>query len=191
MKTKIIILLMAGSIFLVINCLNAQETRAGIKGGLNSATLTGYTGNSRISGHAGVFVHNVINNRWCFQPELLFSGEGQRYFGDGEKRTIALDYIQLPLMIQYFPIRQLYLEAGPQVGILASARDKGSNGLAINIKNDFSNAQVGMNIGVGVKANNSIGFYGRYCFGLTDVSTFDNIVDHSRVGQVGLSIRLK
>jgi len=190
MKTTITIQLIAGISFL-FNPVNAQETIVGIKGGLNSTFLTGYVGNNRVSGHAGFFLHNTINNRWCFQPELLYSGEGQRYFSDGEERTLALDYLQVPLMIQYFPMRQLYFEFGPQVGILVSAQDKGMDGLNINAKNDFSAAQAGLNLGVGIKATNSIGFYGRYCFGLTDVSKFDNIVDHSQVGQIGLSVRLR
>ena len=93
-------------------------------------------------------------------------------------------------MIQYFPVKQLYFEFGPQLGILASAQDKGG-GTNYNVKDDFAPTQVGLNIGVGVKATYSLGFYGRYNFGLTDVSRFDNIVDHSYVGQLGMSIRLK
>ncbi|TMI61401.1 MAG: PorT family protein [Bacteroidetes bacterium] len=187
MKTKTMILLAVLSI-------SAFTTRAqigaGIKGGFNFASLTGFNGDSRVGAHAGLFLHHTINNRWCFQPEVLYSGEGQRYFSDVEQRTLALDYVQIPLMIQYFPVKQLYFEFGPQLGILASAQDKGG-GTNYNVKDDFAPTQVGLNIGVGVKATYSLGFYGRYNFGLTDVSRFDNIVDHSYVGQLGMSIRLK
>ena len=186
MKTKIMILVVLSISVLTTS---AQFT-PGIKGGFNFATLTGFSGNARVGAHAGLFFHHTINDRLCFQPEILYSGEGQRYFDDGEERTLALDYIQIPLMIQYFPVKQLYFEFGPQLGILASAQDKGG-GTNYNVKDDFAPTQVGLNIGVGVKASNSLGFYGRYNFGLTDVSRFDNIVDQSRVGQLGMSIRLK
>lgn len=181
------ILLLAAVCFSLLPA-QAQVT-PGLKGGFNSASLTGFNGNSRVSAHAGFFLHNTINSRWCFQPELLYSGEGQKYFSDGEERTLALDFIQVPLMIQYYPVRQFYLEFGPQFGILASAQDKGSNA-NFNVKEDFSTTQIGLNLGLGVNANRSLGFYGRYNFGLTDVTKFDNVVDQSRVGQVGMTIRL-
>ena len=186
MKTRIMILAVLS---VTILSTNAQFT-PGIKGGVNFASLTGFTGDSRVGAHVGLFFHHTMNNRWCFQPEILYSGEGQRYFSDGEERTLALDYVQIPLMMQYFPVKQLYFEFGPQLGILASAHDKGRD-LKLNVKDDFAPTQIGLGIGVGVKANNSIGFYGRYNFGLTDVSRFDDIVDQSRVGQLGMSIRLK
>lgn len=163
----------------------------GIKGGLNSARLTGFDGNTRLSGHAGFYLNEGIDRRWRFQPELLFSGEGQRYFSEGEERTIALDYIQVPLMFQYYAVPRLYFEAGPQFGLLASARDKGPRGDNYNILQDFTKGQVGVNLGLGVMATSDLGFYGRYSFGLTDVSRFDEFVDQSRVAQIGISYRLR
>ena len=165
----------------------------GIKGGVNIANLSGFDGNSRVSVHAGLFLHHTINNNWCFQPELLYSGEGQRYFDDnGNERTIALGYIQVPLMIQYYPSPQLYFEAGPQVGVLVNAEDKGNNESGhFNVKDDFTAAQIALGVGLGFKATDQVILYGRYNFGLTDVTRFDNIVDHSRVGQLGIAVRLK
>lgn len=190
MKKSILILLVGGLVFFT-NDLNSQVVAIGIKGGLNSARLSGFDGNSRISGHGGLFLHHTINNNWCFQPELIFSGEGQKYFLDGEERTIALDYISVPLMIQYYATKQLYFEAGPQIGILASAQDKGINTDHFNVKDDYTPAQVGINLGLGVYVTPKFGIYGRYHFGLTDVSRFDNIVDHSLVGQLGVAVRLQ
>ena len=169
----------------------SAQNAVGIKGGVNIANLSGFEGDSRVSGHAGVFLHHTINRNWCFQPELLFSGEGQQYFSNGSERTLALDYIQLPLMIQYYPAPQVYFEAGPQVGLLVSAQDKGDEVAHINVKDDFSTAQVALGVGIGFKATEQLILYGRYNFGLTDVTKFDNIVDHSRVGQIGIAIRLK
>ena len=107
----------------------AAQPRPGIKAGLNYASLSGYSGDKLLSYHAGVFVHFTINENWGFQPELLYSGEGQHYLvydNNNEnstpiKNTIALNYIQLPLLIQYFPLSSLYFEAGPQLAVLASA----------------------------------------------------------------------
>jgi len=46
-------------------------------------------------------------------------------------------------------------------------------------------------LGIGYKASEQLILYGRYNFGLTDVTRFDNIVDHSNVGQIGIALRLK
>jgi hypothetical protein len=187
MKTKMIIMTLVG---VGLSLLTRAQIISGIKVGVNSAHLSGFRGTDRVGVNAGLFLHHTINNNWCFQPELLYSAEGQRYVADGEQRTLALDYLQVPLMIQYFPVRQLYFEFGPQFGLLLSATDKGPSGNE-NAKSDFTGGQVGMNLGVGVQINNQIGLYGRYTFGLTDVSQFDNIVDHSQVGQIGMAIRLR
>ena len=175
---------------LFVSTTNAQQA-IGIKGGLNIASLSGFEGRDRISAHAGLFLHHTINKNWCFQPELLYSGEGQRYMSGGVERTLALGYLQLPLMIQYYPAPQVYLEAGPQFGLLLSAQDKVDDESGeINAKDDFTTGQVALGLGIGYKASEKLILYGRYNFGLTDVSRFDNIVDHSNVGQLGVAFRL-
>jgi len=174
----------------VFSIINAQSA-IGLKGGVNIANLSAFEGRSRVSAHGGLFLHHTINKNWCLQPELLFSGEGQRYLSNGSERTLALNYIQLPIMIQYYVVPQLYLEAGPQVGLLVSAQDKGDETGHLNVKDDFSTAQLALGLGLGFKATDQVVLYGRYNFGLTDVTLFDNIVDHSRVGQLGVAIRLK
>ena len=188
---KVTTILSVAIMSLFSSTVNAQQA-VGIKGGLNIASLSGFEGRDRISGHVGVFLHHTINKNWCFQPELLYSGEGQRYMSGGVERTLALGYLQLPLMIQYYPAPQVYFEAGPQFGLLVSAQDKADDEAGnINAKDDFTTGQVAIGLGIGYKASEKLILYGRYNFGLTDVSRFDNIVDHSNVGQLGIAFRLK
>jgi len=175
---------------LIVNYTNAQ-TSVGIKGGLNFGHLSGFNGDARTSGHLGVFINHPISNKWSIQPELLYNGKGTHYFDAGEERTIALDYISIPVMFQYNAARQLYFEFGPELGLLASAQDKGPRGDNINAKPDFRNNEIALNLGIGFEATNKLGFYGRYSFGLTDVSLFDNIVDHTQTAQLGVSYKLR
>ncbi|HEY5771032.1 MAG TPA: outer membrane beta-barrel protein, partial [Chitinophagaceae bacterium] len=74
---KVTTILSIAVMSLFFSTVNAQQA-VGIKGGLNIASLSGFEGRDRISGHVGVFLHHTINKNWCFQPELLYSGEGQR-----------------------------------------------------------------------------------------------------------------
>jgi hypothetical protein len=175
---KVTMLLSVAAISFLFSSVNAQQA-IGIKGGVNMTSLSGFEGRDRVSGHIGVFLHHTINRNWCFQPELLYSGEGQRYMSGGVERTLALGYLQLPLMIQYYPA-------------LLSAQDKADDEAGqINAKDDFTTGQVAIGLGIGYKASEQLILYGRYNFGLTDVSRFDNIVDHSNVGQLGVAIRFK
>ena len=92
---------------------HAQKVTPGIKGGLNITDVTGFNGDNRLSGHIGLFFHNRINRMWSFQPEILYSGQGQRYpVLIRDEATLALSYINIPLMFQFYPVKQFYLEFG-------------------------------------------------------------------------------
>jgi len=172
---------------------NSQaQTSAGIKGGFNFSDLSGRANNMRVSGNVGVFVHSQINSNWAIQPELLYSGQGRKYVSaDHNDRTNALDYIQVPVMLQYYPTTKFYVEAGPQVGFLASSSLKNSSGDKITNTEKYSKADVAINVGAGVNATRRIGFFARYGFGLTNVIKNDpDGPYHNMVGQVGATIKL-
>jgi len=163
----------------------AQKIHIGAKGGLNIANLTEIDNSkARVSGHVGGFV-NIRFHQWALQPELYFSGQGAKYSLAAADRTRALNYINMPVMFQYYIIPQFYLEAGPQLGLLVSAKDKGGN-LTVDVKDSYNSADVGIGFGVGVKLPYRIGLYGRYNFGLTD--TYDGALDpKNSVAQIGVS----
>jgi len=195
MKNLKTVLLSAGICFLFLT--TAAQPRPGIKAGLNYASLTGYNGDNLLSFHAGFFVHVILDKNWRIQPELLYSGEGEHSRVDNKentdplKNTIALRYVELPLMVQYFPIPSLYIEAGPQLAVLTGAFIKGSGEDHMNVKRSFSNTQFGLNLGTGVFFNEQIGIYGRYYFGLTDVTPYNSDVNRSHAGQFGIAFRFK
>src|SRR4030095_10870464 len=145
---KVTTVLSVAVISLLFSTVSAQQA-VGIKGGVNIASLSGFEGRSRISAHGGVFLHNTINKNWCFQPDFFQAEEGIRYMSGGVERTLALSYLQLPLMIQYYPAPQIYFEAGPQFGLLLSAQDKvDDESDHINAKEDFTAAQVALGLGI-------------------------------------------
>ena len=180
--------------FLTLICLSCSLTQAqqiipGFKGGLNVANISNLYGDNRISGHIGVFLHTSIAKQWAFQPEILYSGQGQKYWDNG-RYTWALNYITIPLMFQYYPVHRFYLEAGPQLGILAAARDKGPEGYNTNIKNLFHKTDATLNLGMGYYANRQVGFYFRYGLGLSDLTPDDNYHYANQVLQLGMELRL-
>ncbi len=176
---------------LIFNGLTAQEVIPGFKVGVNGAQLSNDNADSRISGHIGFFIHTKIQKNWAFQPELLYSGEGDHYVFAGSDYNLALDYIRIPLMFQYYPVKPLYLELGPQLGYLVSARIKGPGGYKDDVYDGYHKVDIGLNFGIGVNTNNMLGFYFRYSVGLSDVTPYDHYTYSNRVAQLGATVRLK
>lgn len=168
----------------------AQPISFGLKGGLNVANLSNANDDNRISGQLGVYLHTKIAKGWAFQPEILYSGQGDKYWDGNARYTWALNYINIPLMFQYYPIRQFYLEFGPQLGILVAAHDKGPNGYRADISSGIRKADATLNLGMGVRATDQLGFYMRYGLGLSDVTLNDNYTYSNRVFQLGVDVRL-
>ena len=166
------------------------QTGIGVKGGVNIANITDNPYKPRVSVHGGIFVNRSISRHFAIQPELLFSGEGQRVIHNSLEHRWSLNYIQIPLMFQVYPVSQLYIEAGPQVGFLISAKDKIEGVPHSNIEANLSTVQFAIGAGLGVKVTDRIAVYGRYNFGLNDITTIDLIEHKSNVVQVGLAVRL-
>ena len=186
---KIKTLLLGTVTVLCLSSVNGQ-TAFGLKAGVNIANLSGASHDPRVSAHGGVFVNRSIAKNFFIEPELLFSGEGVQYTWAGVQHKWVLDYIQLPVMLQYYPVSHLYVEVGPQVGFLISAKDK-LEGSHANMKSNINSVQVAIGAGLGIKATDNILVYGRYNFGLSDItSTFYDAFDlHSNVGQIGIAVR--
>lgn len=181
--------------FLTLLCLcctftQAQQIIPGFKGGFNIANLSNTGGDNRISGELGFFLHMKVARGWAFQPEILYSGQGQKYWDGDARFTTALNYINIPLMFQYYPIRRFYLEIGPQLGILVAARDKGPGGYNADISGGIHKTDATLNMGFGIRANDMLGFYFRYGLGLSDVTRDDNYTYSNRVVQLGIDVRL-
>jgi hypothetical protein len=93
-------------------------------------------------------------------------------------------------MLQYYPASKVYVEAGPQVGLLVNAKTEGPNDAnKADVKDNFKKADFGVNVGIGVNATKNIGIYGRYNFGVMDVTKSDAIYRQNRNLQLGAAIR--
>ena len=144
---------------------NAQQTRFGIKGGLNIATIGGADyADALIGVQLGGFAEIKIAKKFAIQPELLFSMQGAKmdYPGNAVDYDVNLNYINIPVLAKYYFTKNWSVEAGPQLGLLVSSD---------NIDNERT-VDLGFNIGGGYNFtyNFSVGI--RYTAGLSDI--FDN-----------------
>jgi hypothetical protein len=150
----------------------------GVKGG---GSLTDFISESSITYeniygyHAGVFANIILNNRYSFQPELLYSQKGAK-FPDGvvEGSTRRLHYLDIPLAF-HANFSGFFLEAGPQIGVLLFAQDKrGSSSSSVD-KNYFTTADFGFLGGLGYQRHSGLGVGVRYNGGLTNISKATSI----------------
>ncbi len=171
----------------------SNSTRFGIKGGVSLANLSGgYLVNPepRLGGQAGVFAEFRISDQFSFQPEVLVSLQGAKFesteldLGGGGLYTRTnswrLGYINVPLMVKFYPIQKLSIEVGPQVGILVASKNKTeqtitTNGVRqtssrdIDIKNQINSADLGASVGLSYYFTDNLFASARYTIGLTSI----------------------
>ena len=156
----------------------------GIKAGMNVSSLSTEEGlddqKSKIGFNAGVFMNAPLAENFSIQPELLYS-----QYGDKANATVAgneysysrkLDYVTLPVMFQYNATPSFYLEAGPEFGLLVSAKNKVKNetsGQTVsesdNYKDDLNGFNFGLGLGAGYYFTPNVGLTARYVAGFTDI----------------------
>ena len=142
----------------------------------------------------GAFVEIMLNEQIAVAPEFNLAGAGVT-FKDHEdgvdySNTISLTYVQVPFMLKYYVNENININAGPQVGLLMSAKEKSfaTNGednasSSENVKNDYKSTDFGFNLGAGYKMENGLFFDLRYYMGLSGIlADNDNWADLKNTG---------
>ena len=164
------ILLLAVVTVLGFTNVTAQKIKFGAKGGLNFANING-DDTSKLETVAafnfGLMSEIPISQKFSFQPEIMFSGQGYSFEGSNGN-IVALNYLNVPLMGKYYVVKGLSLEAGPQLGFLLSAKNEKTN-----VKDSFNTVDFGVNFGLGYKLENGLNFGARYNLGLTDINDLE------------------
>ena len=129
---------LAIALFFIV-ALSQAQVRFGVKAGLNLSTLKfseepSSSTSTLIGFHVGAFEDVKINAKFVLKPELLYSSQGAArkfdpmpYPDQSESGTTyqtRINYLNHALMIKYYVIKKLDLEAGLQIGILMAASNK-------------------------------------------------------------------
>ncbi|WP_432410732.1 porin family protein [Rasiella sp. SM2506] len=179
MKKLVLVIVM--TVFGLAN-LFSQEIQFGAKGGLNLASIRGDNSGdfeSVTSFNFGIMSEIPISEKFSFQPELMYSGQGYSI----EDTTIKLNYLNMPLMGKYYVIKGLSLEAGPQMGFLLSAKNEDTD-----IKDSLNTVDLGVNFGIGYKLDNGLNFGLRYNLGLSDINDLEGVTNKNQNGVFQLSV---
>lgn len=184
------ILSVAIATFLTIGIISAQHVNIGIKGGLNIYNIyndNGTTNDVKPGFNVGLLGHIHIARQWALQPEVVFSAQGAKYSVGELDAKLNLNYINIPLLLQYMFDNGFRLEIGPQLGVLASATSIVENGDDTDIKSSFNTLEYGVGFGMSyVKPSTGFGVDLRYNLGLSNINENDAIVSTNRGIQIGL-----
>lgn len=175
---------------------NAQETRFGVKGGLNLSTVVGgdvENTKSLVGFHVGGLAEIHIVEKFYIQPELLFSAQGTKVDGPfGGDADIKLNYLNIPVVAKYYIVdKKFNVEAGPQLGVLLSAKADGED-----IKDFTRSVDFGFNIGAGYSFTDNLSIGLRYTIGLSplsdeDIDNSDDYYDSAKNSNLQLSLAYK
>ncbi|MBP1224741.1 porin family protein [Flavobacterium sp. 1355] len=158
---------------------NAQETKFGVKGGLNIANLGGDVEDtsSKIGFHVGGFAEFKISDKFAIQPELLFSTQGAKTEWSDEgvrvEEKLNLSYLNIPVMAKFYVAEKFSLEAGPQIGFLLSAKSKveaGDFSDEVDVKDAYESIDFGVNFGAGYDFTENLSAGVRYNLGLSNIA---------------------
>lgn len=182
--------------------LSAQEkttsSQFGIKSSVNMSSFNGKDVNDndyKVGFSAGVYGHFPLTDRFAVQPEVNFTRMGGKYKDEvveagnttvKTKNKTTLDYIQVPVMFQYYPGGSRFnIEAGPQFGFNMYASNKDQIDTYANntvfteahttdIKDNVKNFDFGVNFGLGYNVTDNINVGARYYMGLTKITENTN-----------------
>ena len=178
MKTKILLLLTA----IVVSQLASAQFNIGIKAGANITKVDGkaFRDEFKYGYHLGGFAEIGLGGRLMLQPEVLFNQYQTRADSSfssvyenavdfGSYRDVKLNYLSIPLILNYKLGNVLSLQAGPQFGILIDQeKTLLKNGGAAFTEGDLSvlgGAQINIS---------KLRVTGRYFVGLNNISDIDN-----------------
>lgn len=159
---------------------HAQGFAAGLKLGTNINKIDGQSFNDQFTyGYsAGAFMEVKLSKKLGIQTEAVFNqvttDTSDRFselykINAGKISNIKLNYLSIPLMLNYYVSKGIVLQAGPQYGILLNQ----SRNLLENGKDAFKQGDFAMLAGLQLKIA-SIRVYGRYAIGLTNLNDIDN-----------------
>lgn len=188
------ILLFASFTVFALTTIQAQEMSFGVKGGLNFAKVS-YSESEApkmdmlTSFHIGAFLEYPITSEFSIQPELLYSAQGAKYSESESyegmtysvEMKLKLAYLNIPVMAKYYVMDNLSLEAGPQIGLLLSAKADGkmsysgmgdgvSESYSQDVKDNFKKIDIGVGLGASYHLDMGISIGARYVLGLADIS---------------------
>src|ERR1700712_632567 len=142
--------------FLILTTMSARaQFSGGLRAGTNLTTLNGtFDGYHQVFPrfYGGIFAHYAASDAFALQLELSYMGAGEKLSASSSDDTttekLKANYIAVPLLAQYRFKFGGYIELGPQLGFLLSAKDE-ADGTTTDVKDNLKSTDVEAALGIG------------------------------------------
>ena len=167
---------------IVTNSFAQSALNLGLKGGLNYSGFHKETsaGTTEFGLNAGIIAEFKFSDKFALQTEVLYNVKGGEVNGDGSNINdfgfnAELTYIDIPLLVKFYPIERLSIDIGPQIGFIQDSKgvvtDNEGNENTIELT-DINKTDFALNAGFTVKLSDRALFQARYSYGMNEI--FEN-----------------
>ncbi len=168
----------------------AQVPKFGIKGGVNFATITSNYGASydfKVGYHLGLLAHIHVTPAFSLQPEVYYSTQGAKLGSNGSGTDkLLLNYVNIPVLLQYNFDNGFRLQGGPQLGIQTLAKEKNGS-LETDLSSSYKTLDFSVPLGLSYLGYSGFGVDARYNLGVSNIiNGSGNFKQHNSVIQAGL-----
>lgn len=149
------ILLSLFAVMLVISVSAQRRVGFGPKVGMNAAMLSDKAFDARISFNAGLFVEYDLSAAWSLELSAIYSSQGAKMenvpvtLTEKMDATLRLDYINIPLVVKFYPWMGMNIFLGPQYSMLVDAQQKFKDQDATSVKKSYKKCDFGGVVGLG------------------------------------------
>jgi len=160
-----------------------EDMRFGAKAGLNIASLGGdavYSYDSKLGFHFGGVLEVPFSDKIIVQPEALLSLQGSGGFFEDD---LNFWYLNIPVVAKYNVWDEIYVEAGPQVGLLLSNNLEGNTyGGTLQTFENTNGLDLGVTVGAGYRLDDNFYFQLRFTAGF--INAIEDVTSKNRVVSV-------
>lgn len=165
------------AIMLTANFTTAQ-VKFGAKAGLNISNVHSERNKdfkNLLAYNLGVVSKFSATNKIGITAEVLLSQKGFKSLMIPSGTTYnKLTYLSIPVLIEYKPVKALYIQVGPELSYLLSAKLKNST-LHKSERDNYNKFDVGIAGGVGYTIFKNFSLEARYVYGLSQISQYTDV----------------
>ncbi|MFO7655443.1 MAG: porin family protein [Bacteroidales bacterium] len=176
---KIVSLFITALLFLPL-VLKGQTFSSGIFGGVAASQVDGdsYAGFDKVGLHGGVFVSTSITNKIGVQMEIKYTGRGARKKTSETNPAVyqlSLNYIDIPLMVNFTAQQKFLFEAGLVPGYLFALSGEDSGGRVDSEQlADFKKFDLNWMLGFRYKFTDKVSAGIRYSYSIFSIRDYQN-----------------
>ncbi|HQV60061.1 MAG: PorT family protein [Chitinophagaceae bacterium] len=188
MKKIILSVVMLSATFFV----SQAQVQYGLKAGANFYTFGGDEVenedlNSKFGLHIGGLVNFSVSEKFKVQPEIVFSIQGSKQTDGTDELNWNFNYLNIPIMAQFYVSNGFFLETGPQIGFNLKAEIKDEeSGTTFDLDDEIKSTDISWGLGAGYKTASGFGFGARYNLGLSSIAEESDVDIKNRGFQVGV-----